>query len=489
MGHGARSMRTLLQTKPIETCLAEAEGNLGFKRLLDTWDLTLLGIGAVMGTGIFVLTGRAAAANAGPAVVLSLVVAAVAASLGALCYAEMASILPISGSVYTYAYATLGEVVAFLIGWDLILEYMVGAATVGVGWSAYSAALIEQVTGWRIPWEFCNAALRWDNHSMRLVQTGAVLNVPAVLIILSITTLLIRGVHGSKRFNSRVVVGKVAIVLLFVACCMAFIKPQHWRPFMPPNTGTFGEFGVSGMLQGASLLFFAYLGVDNLSTAALETKNPQRTLPRAMLFTMGVCLVLYIGVALALTGVLPHTELGVAHPLALAAHTMGLPWLEVTVALCAVLGLTSVLLVQLFGQPRIFFAMAHDGLLPSVWAKVHRTYGTPHVATWSTGVVCAAMSGLFPIETLGEMCSVGTLFAFILVSLGVLVLRLRQPDLPRVFKVPGGAWTVPLLSMTICVGLMTVSKRTTLVAVGCWLLLGLAVYLGYGVRHARLRRT
>ena len=482
-------MRMLLQTKPIETCLAEAEGNLGFKRLLNTWDLTLLGIGVVMGTGIFVLTGRAAATNAGPAVVLSLVVAAVAAGLGALCYAEMASILPISGSVYTYAYATLGELVAFLIGWDLILEYMVGAATVGVGWSAYSVALIERVTGWRVPWEFCNAALRWDPASMRLVQTGAVLNIPAVLIILAISTLLIRGVHGSKRFNGKVVVGKLAIVLLFVACAMAFVKPHNWQPFIPANTGTFGEFGVSGVLQGASLLFFAYLGVDNLSTAALETQNPQRALPRAMLLTMSVCLVFYIGVALALTGVLPYAELGVAHPLALAARTMGLPWLEVIVALCAVLGLTSVLLVQLFGQPRIFFAMAHDGLLPSVWARVHSKYGTPHVATWSTGVVCAAVSGLFPIETLGEMCSVGTLFAFILVSLGVLVLRLRRPELERVFRVPGGNWLVPMLSMGICAGLMTVSKRTTLVAVAVWLLLGLLAYLGYGIRHSRLRRA
>lgn len=483
------TIKTLFSKKTVQQCLAESQQDFGFKRMLSTWDLTLLGVGVVMGTGIFVLTGRAAALHAGPAVVISLVLAALVAGLGALCYAEMASMLPISGSVYTYTYVTMGEMVAFLIGWDLILEYMVGAATVAVGWSAYATVLVERVTGWRIPWAWCHAAFQWDKASHTFVRTGAILNTPAVAIIALVGTILVRGVSASRKVNGKLVWAKLLTVLVFVIACSTFVRPAHWQPFIPTNTGVFGEYGFSGILQGASLLFFAYLGVDNLSTAALEARDPQRALPRAMMSTMAVCVVFYIGVALTLTGVIPYRELGVAHPLALAAEVTGYVWLELAVECTAVFGLTSVLLVQLFGQPRIFFAMANDGLLPPLWARVHSKFGTPHMATLSTCLVCATAAGLLPIDTLGELCSLGTLFAFALVSLGVLILRLRQPNIQRTFRVPGGAYLIPLISLATCAVLMASSRINAMIGVSVWLLLGLALYMGYGRHRSKLRVT
>jgi basic amino acid/polyamine antiporter, APA family len=483
----ADAKKQLFATKSVDELRAHAEKDHGLKRSLTALDLVMLGIGAIIGTGIFVLTGRAAAANAGPAVALSFTVAGVASAFAGLCYSEMASMIPIAGSAYTYSYATMGELVAWIIGWDLILEYLVASAAVSVGWSGYVVAFLHDTFGVDLPRAWTSAPVVWNEAELHFERTGASLNLPAVLIILAVTALLVRGVKESARFNTVIVFVKVTVVLLFIAFAARFVNPVNWHPFVPANAGTFGRYGVSGVLQGATMVFFAYIGFDAVSTCAQETRNPQRDLPIGILGSLAVCTVLYIAVSLILTGVVPYTKLSVPHPIALGVEATGQLWLATAVEIGAIAGLSSVMLVMLLGQPRIFFAMAHDGLLPPVAAKIHPRFGTPYVTTITTGLVCAVAGGVLPIDILAELTSIGTLFAFVLVSIGVMILRIKRPDLPRPFKVPGGAYVVPLLGALTSGILMYTATTATIIRLFVWMAIGLVIYVAYGQRHSKLR--
>jgi APA family basic amino acid/polyamine antiporter len=478
----------LFRTKSPEYLRADAEGaHHKLKRTLGALDLVMLGIGAIIGTGIFVLTGRAAAANAGPAVALSFVVAGIASTFAGLCYAEMASMIPVAGSAYTYAYATMGELVAWIIGWDLVLEYLVGAATVSVGWSGYVVAFVKHATGIELPKAWTSAPVIWNESTREFHNTGAIVNLPAVLIVLAVTVILVIGIKESARFNSVIVFVKLVVVCLFVIFAAPFVKTANWHPFIPPNTGEFGHFGPSGVLQGATMVFFAYIGFDAVSTAAQETKNPSRDLPIGILGSLSVCTVLYIAVSLVLTGVVHYTELSVPHPIAVGIAVTGIGWLTTAVEVGAIAGLSSVMLVLLMGQPRIFYSMAHDGLFPAFAAKIHPRFGTPWVTTILAGVVCAVAGGVLPIDLLGELTSVGTLFAFVLVSLGVMILRLKRPDLPRAFKVPGGPYLVPICGALSSGLLMYTATTLTLLRLFVWMAIGLVIYGFYGRKHSKLR--
>jgi APA family basic amino acid/polyamine antiporter len=477
----------LLATKSVDRLRAEAEHDTGLKRSLTALDLVMLGIGAIIGTGIFVLTGRAAALNAGPAVALSFIVGGIASMFAGLCYSEMASMIPIAGSAYTYSYATMGEFVAWIIGWDLILEYLVAAAAVSVGWSGYVVAFLHDTFGLDLPRAWTSAPVVWIEEKEHFELTGAVVNLPAVLIVLAVTAVLVRGVKESARINTIIVFMKVTVVLLFIAFAWRFVNTNNWHPFIPPNEGKFGRFGVSGVLQGATMVFFAYIGFDAVSTAAQETKNPQRDLPIGILVSLGICTVLYIAVSLILTGVVPYPQLDVPHPIAVGVEATGQLWLATAVEIGAIAGLSSVMLVMLLGQPRIFFAMAHDGLFPKVAAKIHPRFGTPYITTIITGAVCAVAGGVLPIGILAELTSIGTLFAFVLVSIGVMILRIKRPDLPRAFRAPGGPYVVPILGAISSGLLMYTATTATLYRLFIWMAIGLAVYFAYGRQHSRLR--
>jgi APA family basic amino acid/polyamine antiporter len=477
--------RGLWATKSVDQLREHAAADHGLKRTLTTLDLVMLGIGAIIGTGIFVLTGRAAAANAGPGVALSFVVAGVASAFAGLCYAEMASMIPVSGSAYTYSYATMGELVAWIIGWDLILEYLVSAAAVSVGWSGYVVAFLHDTFNIDLPGAWTSAPTVWEKDHFE--STGAYLNVPAVLIVLAVTAVLVRGIKESARINTVIVFVKVLVVLLFIGFAARFVRVENWHPFVPPNEGTFGHFGLSGVLQGATMVFFAYIGFDAVSTAAQETRDPQRDLPKGILGSLAVCTVLYIAVSLILTGVVSYKKLSVPHPIALGVEATGQRWLATAVEVGAIAGLTSVMLVMLLGQPRIFFSMAHDGLLPPVAAKIHPRFGTPYVTTILTGVLCAVAGGVLPIEILAELTSIGTLFAFVLVSLGVMILRLRRPEIPRGFKAPGGAFLVPICGALTSGTLMYTATTATIVRLFVWMAVGFVIYFMYGRKHSKLR--
>lgn len=477
----------LFATKCVDKLRRDADHAYGLKRTLGSFELILLGIGAIIGTGIFVLTGHAAATNAGPAIALSFVISGIASAFAGLCYAEMASMIPIAGSAYTYAYATMGELVAWIIGWDLILEYLVGAATVSVGWSGYIVRFFGDVLGIGLPAAWTRAPFEWINGHVQ--ATGGIINLPAVFITLLVTSILVVGIKESARFNSIVVIIKVAVVLLFIAVAAPHVRPENWHPFIPANAGAFGQFGVSGIFQGATMVFFAYIGFDAVSTAAQETRNPQRDLPRGILGSLAVCTVLYIAVSLILTGVVHYTKLSVPYPIALGIAAAGAKWGEVAVEIGAIAGLSSVMVVMLLGQPRIFFSMGVDGLLPKWASKVHPRFGTPHITTIVTGIACAIAGGLLPIEILGELCSIGTLFAFVLVCLGVMILRLKRPDIPRSFKVPGGAFWVPILGAVTSGLLMYTATTRTILRLFAWMALGLVLYFSYGRRHSKLRHS
>jgi amino acid transporter len=479
----------LFATKSVDELRAEAERGSGFKRSLGALDLTLLGIGCIIGTGIFVLTGRAAAANAGPAVAISFTIAGFASSLAALCYSEMASMIPVSGSAYTYSYATMGELIAWIIGWDLILEYLVGAATVSVGWSGYVTAFVHNAFGYTMPFEWCNAPITWNESTHTFGATGAYVNVPAMVVVIAVSCILILGIRESARFNAVIVFMKVAVVLAFVAFGAAFVHKSNWTPFVPPNTGEFGRFGISGIFQGATMVFFSYIGFDAVSTAAQETRNPQRDLPIGILASLSICTVLYIVVSLILTGLVPYAQLSVPHPIAVGVEATGIKWLATAVEVGAIAGLSSVMLVLLMAQPRIFFSMAKDGLFPKIATRLHPKYGTPHITTMITGVACAIAGGLLPIEILGELTSIGTLFAFVLVSLGIMVLRVKRPDIPRGFKVPGGNYFIPTLSMCVSGVLMYTATTATILRLFGWMALGVVFYYFYGRKHSKLRQA
>ncbi len=416
-------MKRFFRTKSHEQILADAEaGEHKLRRTLGVWHLTLLGIGGVIGAGIFVLTGHAAAECAGPAISLSFVLSGLACVFAGLCYAEFASMIPTSGSAYTYSYATLGELFAWIIGWDLILEYLFGASTVAVGWAGYVTSFLKDC-GITLPAALCNAPVAY-HAGKGMALTGALVNLPAVLIVALITVLLIIGIRMSANFNNIIVVVKVTVILLFIGFGIWYVTPGNWHPFIPPNTtGEFGHFGWTGILRGAGVVFFAYIGFDAVSTAAQEATNPQRDLPRGIMWSLLVCGVLYVIVSLVMTGLAHYPTLNVPHPMAVAIDAAGpaLAWLRPLVKLGAIAGLSSVILVLMLGQTRIFFSMSKDRLLPAVFSAVHPRFRTPHVATLVTGTVALVLAGMFPIDLLGELVSIGALLAFTMVCAGLIV--------------------------------------------------------------------
>jgi APA family basic amino acid/polyamine antiporter len=477
----------LLARKSLADLTAEAQSTEhGLKRVLGPWHLIFLGIGAIVGAGIFVITGHAAAQYAGPAVTLSFVLAGLTCSFAGLCYAEFASLIPIAGSAYTYAYATLGEFFAWIIGWDLILEYSVGATTVAIGWSGYIVSFLKDL-GINFPSALTNAPVAFDPLKHHWTSTGALFNLPALFIIALITALLVVGIRESASVNAVIVFLKIAVVLIFIGVGFAFIKPALWKPFIPANQGQFGFFGLSGILRGAGVMFFAYLGFDAVSTVAQEARNPQRDMPRGILGSLFVCTALYIVFSLVLTGVVPYTDLNVPAPVAVAIDAMRVFWLSPLIKIAAVVGLVSVMIVQLMGQPRIFYSMATDGLLPKAASRIHRKFGTPYVTTIVTGTAVGIAAALLPIGIVGELVSIGTLLAFIIVCAGVLVLRYTHPELPRPFRTPGVP-AVPILGILSCLYLMIGLSKDTWMRLFGWMAVGLVIYFGYGIRKSKLRR-
>jgi APA family basic amino acid/polyamine antiporter len=461
----------LLQTKPLARFTEEAEGRAGtaLKRALGPVDLVLLGIGGIIGTGIFVLTGVAAVDHAGPAVVASFAVAGLACVFAGLCYAEFATMIPISGSAYSYAYATLGEIVAWIIGWDLILEYAVASSAVASGWSGYFRVILESL-GIALP----SAILHAPGTA-----PGALVNLPALLVILAVSTLLVIGIRESARTNAVIVALKLGVILFVIFAGFSHVDPSNWRPFAP--------FGWSGVMAGGAVVFFSYIGFDCVTTAAEESRRPERDMPIGILGSLAVCTLLYLAVSAVVTGMVPLGQIDKAAPLARAFSDVGLGFAAGLISMGAIVGLTSVLLVLLLGQSRIFMAMSRDGLMPKVFGKVHPRFRTPHLSTIIVGVVVAVLSGLTPLTVLVELVSIGTLFAFVLVSAGVMVLRRTQPELRRPFRCP---WVpvVPLLAILSCGYLMFSLPGITWLRFAVWLLIGMVIYACYGRRHSRLAR-
>jgi len=475
-----------------------AEDEHSLRRALSALNLTTLGIGAIIGAGIFVLTGQAAAQYAGPAIAISFVFAGIACAFAGFCYAEFSAMIPIAGSAYTYGYATLGELFAWIIGWDLILEYLFAASTVAVGWSGYVVSFLRDV-GIEIPTTFTSAPFQhiapadagwnvWRLFTEGWTRTGAVLNVPAMIIVALITVLLVVGIRESARFNNIIVALKLTVIALFIAAGVSYINQDNWTPFIPPAAGP-GRFGWDGILRGAGVIFFAYIGFDAVSTAAQEAKNPKRDMPIGILASLAICTVLYIVVALILTGIVPYTELNVPDPIAVGINALGpgLAWMRPIVKIGAIAGLSSVILVMMLGQPRVFFSMSKDGLLPPLFSAVHPRFRTPWLATILTGSVAIVVSGLLPIGLLGELVSIGTLLAFVIVCAGVLVLRYTDPEVPRPFRTPGYPF-VPLGGMLACGYLMYGLPPDTWARLIIWMAVGLVIYFAYGRRHSLVQR-
>ena len=508
----------LFRRKSVADLQAEALTDNSLHRALGPLNLVLLGIGCIIGTGIFVLTGTAAAQNAGPAVVLSFTLAGIVSAFAALCYSEFASLVPMSGSAYTYGYATLGELFAWIIGWDLALEYAVGAIAVSVGWSGYMvsflrdfgiqippelsaargihlielpavlAAALKIKVGWTVlGGELANQIKAAGTDPASLHQVTAIFNLPAVIIVAIVTVLLVIGIRESAGFNNLIVFLKIAVVLLFIVGAAKAINPAHWHPFIPANTGKWGSFGWSGVMRGASLVFFAYIGFDAVSTAAQEAKNPRRDVPIGIIGSLLVCTVLYILVSGIATGVVPYQQLDVPEPIALVADHANMGWMARIIKLGAIAGLSSVILVMMLGQTRVFWSMSRDGLLPPFVSRVHPRFKTPWLITIVTGVVVAFFGAVLPVRDAGNLCNIGTLLAFVIVSVGVLVLRVREPDLQRKFKVPA-IWFVAPMGALSAFALMLYLPLMTWVRLLVWFLIGMVIYFSYGRRHSKLQR-
>jgi len=480
----------LLATKSIaELHEQEAAGN-ELRRVLGPLQLTLLGIGGIIGTGIFVLTGTAAANHAGPALPLSFIIAGLGCTFAGLCYAEFAAMIPVTGSAYSYSYATLGEGVAWFIGWNLVLEYLFAVATVSVGWSGYAVSLLDQLHI-HIPAALSNAPFGTPEgkESFEIVRTGAIINVPAILIVAAIGTICYIGIKQSASFNSVIVAIKVTVIVLFILFGVSYIDTANWHPFIPPNTGQTGVFGWSGVMAASGVIFFAYIGFDAISTAAQESKNPQRDMPIGILASLVICTVLYVIVSAVLTGMVHYRELDVAAPVALALDKYAsLHWLGIPVKLGAVAGMTSVMLVMTIAQARIFFAMARDGLLPPFFGRVHPRFRTPSTGTVVTAISAAIIGGLLPVKILGEMVSIGTLAAFVTVCIGVLVLRRTRPDLPRPFRTPY-PWFVCIAGVIVCGAMMVSLGPATWLRLVIWTVIGVVIYAAYGYQHSCVRKA
>lgn len=461
---------SLFRKRSIEDLILSSQQGNTLKKALGTWDLTMLGIGAIIGTGIFVLTGRGAV-TAGPGLILSFIIAGAVCALAALCYAEFASAVPVSGSVYTYSYATLGELAAWMIGWDLILEYGLAVAAVAVGWSGYFQSLLAGLTGLQLP-EFLQAA------PGAKPDVVTYFNLPAFLIVMLITLLLSRGIKESTRVNNIMVIIKTLVVLMFIVVGVGYVQPEQWQPFAP--------YGADGIFKAAAIVFFAYIGFDAVASAAEEAKDPGRSLPRGIVYSLAICTILYVIVSAIMTGIVPYAQFeGVDHPVSLALQMAGQDWFAGFVDLGAILGITTVLLVMTYGQTRILFAMSRDGLLPKVFSKVHPKYQTPFGSTWMVGIISALVGGLIPLNRLAELTNIGTLAAFTMISIAVLILRKTRPDLPRAFKVPFVP-VLPLVSVVSCIFLMLQLDATTWTSFLIWLVIGLVVYFLYSRRHSKL---
>jgi APA family basic amino acid/polyamine antiporter len=475
---------SLWYRKTISALIADSETS-EMHRALGPGALTLLGIGAIIGAGVFVLTGDVAAHYAGPGLVLSMILAGIACAFAGLCYAELASMIPVAGSAYTYSYATFGELIAWIIGWDLVLEYSLSSSTVALGWGANMVSLFADMG---IPFPASLTAA--PGSTVTLADGGtttALFNLPAAFVVLLITALLVVGIKESARANTIIVIVKLTVLALFIAAGARHVRPDLWHPLIPPNTGDFGHFGWSGIVRGAGIIFFAYIGFDAVSTAAQEARNPQKDMPIGILASLAICTVVYVALALVLTGVVHYSKLGVADPLNVGIAATGIRWLGPIVKIGALAGLFSVILVNLLAQPRIFYSMARDGLLPPVFARIHPRFGTPHVTTTLVGVLVAIAAAVFPLSVLSQLVSMGTLLAFGLVCGGVLVLRRIDPDRVRPFKTPGMPW-VPIAGMLVCLYLMTGLPLATWGRLVVWLAVGLAIYFGYGRRGAENAR-
>ena len=479
-------MAKLLATKPLDRLLSEAQetGEHSLRRALGPINLLTLGIGAIIGAGIFVITGQAAAQFAGPAILFSFILAGIACAFAGLCYAEFASLIPIAGSAYTYSYATLGELVAWIIGWDLILEYAFGAATVAVGWSGHLRAFLKDI-GLGLP--------PMPHTDFMLFGKAIHLNYDYVgfLVIAAVTTILVIGIKESANFTTAIVILKVAVVCVFIALAGAFLfrnhgQPNHWHPFIPANTGDFGSFGWSGIFRGAGVVFFAYIGFDAVSTAAQEAKNPKKDMPFGILGSLIICTILYILVSGLLTHLVPYTELNVPDPVVVGIRVTGQQWATFLVELGAIAGLATVMLVMLLGQSRVFYSMSRDGLLWPWASKIHPRFRTPYISSIVVGLFVAVLAMLVPLSVLDQMTSIGTLLAFVLVSAGVWVMRRTHPELNRPFKTPMVP-LVPLLAILFSMSLIVTLSPATQIRLVVWLIIGLAIYFSYGRRHSKVQ--